>query len=265
MIGFIGAGNMGGAIISSIITNKIISENELFICDRDTGKKEAYPNALFTTEPCDLAEKCDMVFLAVKPNQIEDVLKTFLSSGKYESGKTVFVTIAAGISISFIQNIMGKDCPVIRVMPNTPVMVGKGVSALSASENVSEEVFAKVKNIFSASGTAFTLTEDKMNAVISLTSSSPAYLFLLADAMSEGAALQGFSKEEAAFLSAAVFAGAAEMIMKSGKTPMELADMVTSPGGTTRAARDVFEKYDFKNAVIEAMLACTKRAEELGK
>ena len=265
MIGFIGAGNMGGAIISSMITNKIIAEKELFICDRDAGKKEIYPSASFTTDPRELAGKCDIVFLAVKPNQIEDVLKTFLSSGKYEGGKTVFVTIAAGISISFIKNIMGEDCPVIRVMPNTPVMVGKGVSALSASENVSENVFEKVKSIFSASGTAFTLTEDKMNAVISLTSSSPAYLFLLADAMSEGAEKQGFSKEEAAFLSAAVFAGAAEMIMKSGKTPMELADMVTSPGGTTRAARDVFEKYDFKNAVIEAMLACTKRAEELGK
>lgn len=264
MIGFIGAGNMGGAIISAVISNGLVSEKELYICDRDTGKKEIYPEASFTTSPGDLAGKCEIVFLAVKPNQIEDVLKEFKAGG-YESGKTVFVTIAAGISISFIRNIMGEDCPVIRVMPNTPVMVGKGVSALSPSENVPCGVFEKVKSFFSASGTAFTLTEDKMNSVISLTSSSPAYLFLLADAMSEGAYRQGFSREEAAFLSAAVFAGAAEMIMKSGKTPMELADMVTSPGGTTRAARDVFEKYDFKNAVIEAMLACTKRAEELGR
>jgi len=262
MIGFIGVGNMGGAIIASGIKSGTIREEELFLCDRSEEKRTLFPKARFTTDPMELSGECDMVFLAVKPNQIKEVTERYLCGKKDDA---VFVTIAAGISIGYLKDIAGEDRRVIRVMPNTPVMVGKGVCALSRDDKTDDETFDRVKGIFAASGEVVILPEEKMNSVISLTSSSPAYLFLMADAMAEGAVRQGFSEDEAVRLAAAVFEGAARMILESGKTPMELADMVTSPGGTTRAARDVLEKYEFKEAIAQCMLACTRRAEELAK
>jgi len=265
MIGFIGVGNMGGAIVSSVIKNGIVPPEEICLCDSSREKCERFPGTVFCASPRDLAGKCDIVFLAVKPAQISDALTSLASSPDFDLGEIVTVTIAAGISIQYIKRVLGEKAAVVRVMPNTPLLVGEGVSALSRGDGVPDEKFDLVFRIFSASGKAFLLPEEKMNAVISLTSSSPAYLFLLAEAMCAGAANQGFDKDEAAELCACVFKGAAEMILKSGMTPTALREMVTSPGGTTKAALDVFSSYSFEKAVDEAMKACTRRAEELAK
>ena len=261
-IGFIGCGNMAKAIIGSIQRGSFKGIINVFDMNPDACKPVAADNVFFKENADEIITDSDIIFLAVKPQHIADVFGKITAN---LSGK-LFVTILAGVSTSYIRLLAKKDdLKVVRVMPNTPLLVGEGASALCKTDNVTDEEFEVVFNIFSDSGFAVEITEDKMNEIISINGSSPAYLFLFAQAVCEYAKSVCISEDVALKLFSQTLVGSAKMMMESGKTPEELKIMVSSPGGTTLAALDVFRKNSFTDSVKEAMDACTKRAYELGK
>jgi len=265
IIGFVGAGNMAGAIINGIVGTKTFSPEKIYVFDIHKEKREALESSagIHTAESLtELALKCDVLFLAVKPQSFPGVLsdlKPIVNEQK------VFVSIAAGISTKYITDSLGCNCPVIRTMPNTPLLVGKGATAMCRTENVSDHSFNLVKSLFSACGSVTILDEGQMNAVISVSGSSPAYIYLFAKAIIASAVKQGINKETALQLVCKTLEGSAEMLRQPNTNPEELIKMVSSKGGTTLKALDVFYEHNFEQIIDDAMTACTKRAEELGK
>jgi pyrroline-5-carboxylate reductase len=263
-IGFVGAGNMASAIIEAILKKNIATASNITICDISEEKcmKFKAMGLNIAVDINDLGLKSDIIFLAVKPQDYEKILKGIKTS--IDESK-ILVSIAAGISTSYIKEVIGFDCKVIRAMPNTPLMLNQGATALCCPKPVTDEEFNVVKAIFEAGGVAVVLPEEKMNAVISVNGSSPAYVYLFAKAVIDGAEKQGIDAETAKILFAQTLIGSAEMIIKSGKTPEELIKMVASPGGTTLKALEALYEHNVEEAIIDAMERCTKRALEIGK
>lgn len=264
-LGFVGAGNMAGAIISGIVGTKTFLAERIFVFDTNTDKCEALrakTGINIAASIVKLAETCDIIFLAVKPQNFAEVLSALKPVvGEHH----LFVSIAAGISSSFITGILHCNCPVIRTMPNTLLLIGKGATAMCRTTNVSDENFDFVQSLFGACGKVTVLDESQMNAVISVNGSSPAYIYLFAKAMLDSAVKQGIDADTALQLICQTFEGSAEMLRQPGLTPDALIKMVSSPGGTTLKALDVFYEHGFEQMIDDAMTACTKRAEELGK
>ena len=263
-IGFIGAGNMAQAIIHGMLkSGKYLPEQiNLYDVDQKKCEKLAEQGMQAAGSSQEVVKQSDIIFLAVKPQNYSEVLQGVRECVTQEK---LFVSIAAGISISYIIRELGVNCPVIRVMPNTPLLIGKGATALCRADHVSEEQFQCVKEIFEASGETAVLTEDKMNAVIAVNGSSPAYVYLFAKAIIDYAVSQGIDSQSALQLTCKTLEGSAGMLQESGYTPDELIKMVSSPGGTTLKALEALEEKGFYQALLEAMDRCTQRAEELGK
>jgi len=261
---FIGAGNMAGAIIRGILKNGIAEPCDLAVYDISEDQSAKFEklglNVMRSLK--DAAEFSDVIFLSVKPQNYEEVL-VGLSQSINE--KKLLVSIAAGISTAYIKSRIGFDCKVIRVMPNTPLLLGCGATAMCHCKPVDDEEFALVKGIFSSSGIVEVLPEEKMNAVIAVNGSSPAYVYLFAKAVIDGALLLGIDAAAAKTLICKTLEGAALMLMESGKEPDELIKMVSSKGGTTVKALEALYEHDFEDALIDAMKRCTDRAEELGR
>lgn len=264
-IGFIGTGNMGSALIKRISTSGLLEVSNIYIYDIDTQR---------ATELCketgvhlgesniDVIDKADIIVLAVKP----DIIKTILCSCKDNiSSNKILVSIAAGIPIEYYKSIIGEEKKVIRVMPNTPALVGEGMILLTQCDNVNENEIRIVRNIFECVGKTEILKECLMNEVIALTASSPAYVFMLIEAMADGAVLSGMPRQLSYKLAAQAVLGSAKMLLETEKHPGELKDQVCSPGGTTIAAVASLEKTGFRSSIIEAMNECTKKARELEK
>lgn len=263
-IGFIGAGNMAGAIIEGILRNNVAQPSELTVCDRTPEKCGRFRDrgVAAAASISDLAKASQIIFIAVKPQDYETALADL--KGAMDPSKLI-VTIAAGISTAYIKERIGFACKVVRAMPNTPLLLGEGATALCSAEPVSPAEFNEIKRIFEAGGMVSVLPEEKMNAVISVNSTSPAYVYLLAKSVVDGAVEQGIDAKTALELFSKTLTGSARMLMESGKTPDELVKMVASPGGTTLKALEALEEHGFENAVRDAMLRCTHRAEELGR
>lgn len=263
-LGFIGAGNMAGAIINGVVSTGTYPASLISVYDISTEKCAAFREKGISAaeSSVSLVKDSDIIFLAVKPQNFAEVLEGIRAA--VTKDKT-FVTIAAGISTGYITSTLQCECPVVRVMPNTPLLIGKGASALSKNQFVSDDSFALICSFFASCGTVTVLGEESMNSVISVNGSGPAYVYLFAKAMIDGAVQQGIPKETALQLVCQTLEGSAGMLMDSGNTPEELIQMVSSPGGTTLKALDVFYREGFEKTVKDAMLACTERAEELGK
>ncbi len=262
-IGFIGAGNMATAIVNGMLKNNPDNAARLSVFDTDAEKLAlmAKKGVDTTDSGKSLAEKCDIIVLAVKPQNYAEVLSAIKDAVR---DNTVMVTIAAGISIDAVRKGLGKNCPTVRVMPNTPLLLGKGASALCRSENISDEDFDEVCQMFSFSGDAVILPESQMNAVIAVNGSSPAYIYLFAKAMVDYAVSVGIEENTALRLVCKTFEGSAEMLRSSGDSPETLIQKVSSKGGTTIEAMKVLNEREVPKAIFDAMAACTKRAEELG-
>ena len=254
---FIGAGNMAYAMVCGMgnaditVYDKIVSQYDKFAPTVKRAKSVA-----------DAVKRADYIILSVKPQNFKELLTEIRESGVELEGK-VFISIAAGVKISSICNALGREVPVIRTMPNTPLLIGKGVTALSRNSAVSDEAFEEIKNVFASIGTVLTLDESKMNSVIAATSSAPAYVYYFIDCMVKEAAAQGLDGKEMLNAICEMVKGSADMVLSSDKTPAELVKMVTSPNGTTERAMKVFYDKCFEKTVSDAMKACTKRAEEL--
>ena len=263
-IGFIGAGNMAGAILNGVITTKTYQPENLFVFDVNMEKCEAMAQkgvGIFASA-AELVRDCDIIFLAVKPQNFTEVLESVRETVTEDK---LFVTIAAGISTDFIKQTVDCDCPVIRVMPNTPLLLGQGATAMCRSTDVADAQFDLIQGFFASCGTVAVLDESKLNAVISVNGSSPAYVYLFAKAMVDSAEKQGIARDVALSLVCQTLIGSAAMLSQPNASPDELIKMVSSPGGTTLKALDVLYENNFESIIDQAMLACTQRAEELGK
>ena len=263
-IGFIGAGNMATAIINGILTNKAKQAEMISVFDLDAQKLQLMAEkGTDTVTSCkELAAKSDIIVLAVKPQNYDEVLADIKNSVTPEK---VIVTIAAGISVAYVRSGLSMDCPAVRVMPNTPLLLGKGATAMCRSENISDEDFNEVYNMFALSGDVAILPEAQMNAIIAVNGSSPAYIYLFAKSMVDYAVSVGIDRETALHLVCKTFEGSAEMLRSSGDSPETLIQKVSSKGGTTIEAMKVLNDRQVPQAIIDAMAACTARAEELGR
>ena len=263
-IGFIGAGNMATAIIGGMIKADFVAPQLINIFDLDTAKCEDFSSKGVTVLECanDVVVNSDIIVLAVKPQNYAEVLSAMAD---IDCDGKIFVSIAAGISISFVREQLKRNVKVVRVMPNTPLLLSKGATALCPSDNMSDDEFEPVKAIFGLSGVVEIFEEAHMNEIISVNGSSPAYVYLFAKAMVEYAESCGIDRDKALNLVCATFEGAAEMMRKSGDDIDTLIAKVSSKGGTTIEALNSFNKNNFTDIVKTEMTACTNRAEELGK
>ena len=251
-LGFIGIGNMASAIIGGILSSGTFPVGDIYMYNPHAEKMQRFTESgcVACTSAEEVAELCDTVFLCVKPQIFPEVLR-------------VIVSIAAGVTFKNLQDALGADRRYVRAMPNTPLLLGEGATALCRTSNVSEEDFARVRSAFSCCGVTQEIDEAQMNAVIAVSGSSPAYLYLLAKLTCDYAAQQGIDPKTALTLFCQTMKGSADMLLNSGKDPQALMDMVTSKGGTTFALLNVLKEQGFNEAMINSFEACTHRAEEL--
>lgn len=261
-VGFIGSGNMASAIISGIL--KSGAQISLMAYDLHQANYETLAGKGVRTcsASSELVAACDVVFLSIKPQNFGDVLPEIRP---HVNKNAVIVSIAAGITDSYIASSLGYDAKVVLAMPNTPLLVGMGATALAKGEQVSEEEFSFVRSLFAQSGETAVISKDKMKEVISVNGSTPAYIYLFAKGFVDYAKESGIDEETALRLFCATLKGSAEMMTGSGKSIDELIKMVSSPGGTTLAGLDVFYKNDLTGTIRSSCEACTKRAYELSK
>lgn len=253
---------MAGAIIDAILGADILSPDSLYFFDTNEDKKVYYVTRGLTAVSSndELADVCDIIFLAVKPQIIDLVLDNI--KGRTD-GKCI-VSIAAGVSVSRIKEKLGNDTRVIRVLPNTPMLVLKGATVIANPENINKEHLELVVSIFKAAGEVEFLDENLINNVIPVSSSSPAFFFRMIRAMANAGEKNGVDYETSLKLAIATMHGAAHILKESGKTPDELIAQVSSPGGTTVAALTAFDEYDYEKTIETAFERCINRAEELG-
>lgn len=261
-VGFIGTGNMGTAIIKGIANSQ--PEVKIAAFDPDASKVEKL--SVYGVTACEnglqVLQNSKYVFLAVKPQVFDDVLAQ-IAEGVTE--QTVLVSIAAGITAEYIRSKTIANAKVILVMPNTPLLLGVGASALAKSEPTTDEEFETICHIFDACGITAQLPENKMKEIIAINGSSPAFIYLFAKAFVDYAQKEGISSEIALPLFAQSLIGSARMLTDSGNTIEELIKMVSSPGGTTLAGLHALYEGNLEQMVDNACTACTKRAYALSK
>ena len=262
-IGFIGAGNMGGAICGALVGSQLFDGKDIFVYDKAAKKAEELA-ALRGVQSADVqtAAAADYVLLAVKPNvlySVIDEIKTLIGKD------AVIISIAAGQPIAKIEAAFGKEIKLMRVMPNTPALVGEGMSALCPNKALcadTDEVGEVVK-IFESLGKAEVVAEGLMDAVTGVSGSSPAYVFMFIEALADAAVMAGMPRGMSYTFAAQSVLGSAKLMLETGKHPGELKDMVCSPAGTTIEAVRVLEEKGLRSAVIEAVRACVDKSRSM--
>lgn len=258
---FIGGGNMGEAIIKGLVSQKLSEAGNIYLYEIDASKHDKFKKMGINvvSSPTEGILASDFVLLALKPA----LIRGFLEENKEAFTGKVVISIAASVPISLICQVLGEDTPAIRIMPNTPMLVGKGAAAISSNDKVCKKDFQYICQLFSGMSVLSVLEEESMNRVISVNGSSPAYVYAFIRAMLTGASEQGISEKQALPLILRTIEGAVKMVEKSDVSIDTLIERVCSPGGTTLAAMGVLEEKGFEKAVVEAMDACTKRADEI--
>ncbi|SEG01214.1 pyrroline-5-carboxylate reductase [Eubacterium ruminantium] len=255
-LGFIGAGNMASAIIGGIIKKGIYTPREI-ICSTPVEAERKMAEESFgvntTADNKTVVKEARIIFIAVKPQVIPIVAEEIKGC---DLENKLIISIVAGKSIEWYENAFGRQLKLVRAMPNTPALVGEGMSAASPSSLVTEEELDQAVAILSAFGRTEVVPEKLMEAVVSVSGSSPAYIFILIEAMADGAVRLGMPRAQAYEFAAQAVYGSAKMVLETGKHPAELKDMVCSPGGTTIEAVRVLEECGFRSSIIEAMEAC---------
>ena len=254
--GFIGCGNMGGAIAKALAKNC----TDFAVSDRSGKAKELGFPYLSAAE---IAEGAQRIFLGVKPQMMAGVLETL--KPVLQEKKPLLISMAAGLTMAQIEEMAGGDLPVIRIMPNTPVAVGKGLTLYCANERVSTEILADFLADMDASGILDPVEERLFDAAGTVSGCGPAYLYMFIEAMADGAVSCGVPRAQAMKYAAATMAGAAEMVLQTGLHPGQLKDNVCSPGGSTIAGVKALEDGAFRATVMNCIQAATKRNSELGK
>ena len=258
--GFIGCGNMGGAIAKALAK----ATTDFAITDR-SGKAIA----LAAEIPCgylstsEIAEQCDRIFLGVKPHMMQGVLQPLREV--LARKKPLLITMAAGLEIAQIQSFAGCDLPIIRIMPNTPVAVGKGVIQYCRNDLVTGDLLADFLEDMRYAGMLDPLEERLIDAASALSGSGPAYMYIFLEALADGAVACGIPRTKAMEYAARTMIGAAEMFLATGTHPGALKDAVCSPGGSTIAGVRALENHGFRGAAMDCVIATCNRNKELGK
>jgi pyrroline-5-carboxylate reductase len=262
-LGFIGAGNMAEAIARGVIERGLMPVTRMFAADPAMPRRSVFQQMGVTTagEPADAVSRCTTLVLAVKP-QVLPTLGDALQ--KLNPEKQSLISIMAGITTAKIESLVGRPVRVVRVMPNTPLMVGKGMSGIAAGQHAREEDVAFATKLFGACGEAVRVDEAMLDAVTAVSGSGPAYVFFLAEAMQQAAEELGLGQHAELFVRQTI-AGASELLHKSPDSAADLRRKVTSPGGTTQAAISHFQKKKIREAIMQAIQAAADRSRELGQ
>ncbi|MBE6516801.1 MAG: pyrroline-5-carboxylate reductase [Thermoplasmata archaeon] len=263
-IGFIGTGKMASAIIKGVVENGFCDRSEIIASNPHKASRERAENELgikVVDSNAKVVESTDIVILSVKPQQIPEVF----SSEKLTFGPShTLVSIAAGVTIETLKNQV-PDSKIFRVMPNICSTNFVGAACFSYSENCTELDIDIVKSIFESVGMCFEVKEKDVDAVSGVSGSSPAFMFMVIDAMADAGVLLGLPRDLSIRLAAQTMLGSAVTVLESGKHPDELKDMVCSPGGTTIEGVKVLEEFGLRAAFMNAIEACVDKAKELGR
>ncbi|MCX8084054.1 MAG: pyrroline-5-carboxylate reductase [Calditerrivibrio sp.] len=265
-IGFIGSGNMATALIKGLLKSEMIPAENIYASDVDMEKLESLSNEyginIIYKNNKKLVDDSDIVILAVKPQIMGKVLKEI--SDRINDNK-LLISIAAGISSEYVEEMLGKKVRFIRTMPNTPALVLEGATGIAAGEYATEDDLKIAQEIFSAVGISVIVDEYQMDAVTGLSGSGPAYIFMIIEALSDAGVKVGLSRDIAMKLAAQTVLGAAKLQIETKMHPGTLKDMVTSPGGTAIAGIHTLEQGGLRTTLINAVETATKRSIELGK
>lgn len=262
-IAFIGAGMMAEAIIRGLLRAGM-EPNRIYASDPEVSRLDFLRKELgisVTKDNSSAAKSSDIIILAVKPfivSKALDNIKDAVTSNK------LLISIAAGITTASIQSRLASGIPVVRVMPNTPCLIGEGAIAIAPGEFASQDHMELAAQIFNATGKVAQITEDKIDAVTGLSGSGPGYVYTFIEALADGGVRVGLPRSTALLLAAQTVAGAAKMVLETGEHPAELRDKVITPQGTTIEGLAVLERAKFRAAVIDAVTAATNRAKEQG-
>lgn len=261
--GFIGCGNMASAIINGGLKKGIFTKEELLASVKTEASAQRVQDTLgisCTTDNLEVAAQADYLFLAVKPQFCEEVAAQICQSRK--EGQ-ILVSIAAGKTLTWLKEKFGKDQKIIRTMPNTPALVGEGITGVCPDDLVTEEELTQVLTLLSSFGKAAVVTEPVLDIVGAVSGSSPAFVFMFIEALADGAVAEGMARKQAYEFAAQSVLGSAKMVLETGLHPGALKDMVCSPGGTTIEGVNVLEKEGMRSAVMEAVRACIAKTRKL--
>jgi pyrroline-5-carboxylate reductase len=262
-IAFIGAGNMAEALIRGLLGGKTVTPEQIVTMDVNAERREYVSKTFGIAAGADnaaAAKVADIIVLAVKPQQMNAVLKDL----KLEiSDLKLIVSIAAGVTTQRIEEALGGKPRVVRVMPNTPALIGAGAAGVARGRFATEEDVATTEQILSSVGICARVDESLMDAVTALSGSGPAYVFYAAEAMIEAGVAAGLSRELAKKLAVQTIWGAGTLLAATGEEPAALRQKVTSPGGTTEAALKVMTERKLKEIFSEAIQAAARRSKEL--
>ena len=264
-VAIIGGGKMGSIIAQGLITHKIVPVKNITITDIDAARLKYLRLSLKTNVSHDnekIAKEADIIILAVKPQTMATTLQEIAA---VVNKSKVVISIAAGITTNFIEKFLNNKVRVIRVMPNTPALVGEGMAAVAAGRYAKASDVKLARAIFNAVGVSVAVNEKLMDAVTGLSGSGPAYFFLIVEALIEAGLKTGLSRDLAKQLAAQTMLGAARLCMESDKEPAQLREMVTSPNGTTFAGLRVMESNNIREIMVATVKAATKRSKELAK
>ena len=260
-IGFIGCGNMGGALMGGMLESAFQPCGiTVFDANADKRAELEKTGVCVAQSSAEVEEKSDIIIFAVKPNIIDTVLSQMTGFDD-----KIYLSIAAGVTVSHLEEMLGADKKIVRAMPNTPAQVGCGMTVISPNKNVNDDDIKKVKMILGAVGAVEELPEKFMSIATALHGSSPAYVYMMIDAMADAGVEFGLTKAAALRLAANAVKGSAEMVLGTGLHPEQLKDNVCSPGGTTIAAVCDLENNKFRATVQSAVRACVKKAEDMSK
>jgi len=260
-LGFIGAGNMGGAIIEGIVKAGIYSASDIVASDLNGDLLHSFVQRLgigVAQNNRELAEECDVIFLCVKPIYIRDVV---VDIGEIVMDEKLIVSVMAGKPLAQLhKDFDNLSLKFIRAMPNTPALIGRGMTAICHLHNIEKSKIDMVCKIFESIGEVKVMNESYFDAFIGVAGSSPAYAFMFIEAMADAGVMHGLTRTDAIKFAANAVAGAAQMVVETGIHPAVLRDNVASPGGTTIVAIAELEAQGFRNAIIKAVDACVKKS-----
>lgn len=263
-IAIVGGGRMGEALLGGLIASGYAQPADIVVAEPASSRREELGGRYRVTcaeRAADVVGEVEVIVLAVKPQVIEPVVREFASA---VSVGTLVVSIAAGVTTARLESLLPDTAHVVRVMPNTPAMVGAGMSVVSGGSKVTAEDVERVRAILQTVGEAVVLPESLQDAATAVSGSGPAYVAVFAEALTRAGVKQGLPLDVARKLAIQTLAGTAKLLTETGQHPEDLADAVASPGGTTAAALEALEARGFRAAIADAVDAAAKRSSELG-
>lgn len=262
-IGFIGFGNMAKAMLSGMISNGVCHKENVMVSGLHKETLEIAKNEFgvsVTFQNKEVMEHSDVIFLAVKPQYYGEVISEIQS---YINGNQILISLAPGKTIAWLEELFKKDVKLIRTMPNTPALVGEGMTGVCKNDYLQDKDFQKVLPLFKSFGKVEIVPEALMDVVVGISGSAPAYVFMMIEAMADAAVMAGMKRDVSYRFASQAVLGSAKMVLDTKTHPGELKDMVCSPGGTTIKAVASLEKNGFRNALIEGVTSCIKKSKEM--